>query len=158
MSTGVLASIETRPSCLVSIPLPTINVSVSVRAERRRLFQVLTVAEYMETWLSLPGLSPDSRVAVTSAPKCFRIDHFRSRALDFTITGLYRMCRRSKLHFEWRKDGAHGSSSSEVAISLRGDFERTTVVLTHARLGSFEDHAWHQDLWEKSLQKLSSLF
>jgi len=158
MSAGVLAPFDARSISPVVSPFPAINLAVSVRAERRRLFQVLTVAEYMEAWLSIPGLSPGSRITVTSTPEHFRIDHFRSRELDFTITGLYRTCRRSKLHFTWRKDSRHGSCSSAVAICLRGDFGRTILALTHAPFGSIADRAWHRDLWEASLEKLCSLF
>ena len=158
MSAGVLASFETSPIGPAPIPFLNINLSVSVRAERRRLFQVLTVPEYMETWLSFPGLLSDSRVAVTSAPQYFRIDHFRARELDFTVIAGYRTCRRSKLQFSWHKESGYGSSSSEVDISLRGDFGRTTVALRHSLLSSRADHAWHRDFWEKSLQQLCLLF
>jgi hypothetical protein len=158
MSAGVFAAFETSPVGPAQTLLPDIDVSVSVRAERRRLVQVLTVAEYLETWLSFPGPASDSRIVITNGPESFRIDHFRARELDFTITALYRMCRRSRLQLAWRKDAADGSSYSEVILTLRGDFERTTVALRHTRLRSFADFAWHQDFWEQSLKKLSSLF
>ncbi len=45
-----------------------------------------------------------------------------------------------------------------VKIRLDGDFERTTLTLTHRGLHSEEDRHWHAQLWERSLQKLSSLF
>jgi uncharacterized protein YndB with AHSA1/START domain len=157
MSAGVLAPVEARPVPTLPHLLPSVQVSVSVATDRQRLFQMLTVAEYMEAWLAVPDLSTDSHVTVTSAPDCFRIDHFRSRQADFSITAQYRMCRRGKIQFSWRKDCGHGSASSLVLIRLCGDFGRTTVVLRHTLLSSSEQ-AWHQDLWENSLRKLQLLF
>jgi hypothetical protein len=158
MSAGVLAPIKTQPTGPVPKLGRGIDVSVSVRADRQRLLQVLTVAEYMEAWLSIPGLSSDSHLAITSTSDHFRIDHFRSRRLDFMITGLYRTWRRSKLQFTWRKESETGSSTSYVLLRLCGDFGRTNLALTHTGLGSNADHIWHQVFWERSLGRLRSLF
>lgn len=158
MSAGVFASIEAQPTRLTPPPLPCVTTSVSVPADRQRLFQVLTVGEYMEAWLSLPEVSPESHLEVTSTPDRFRINHIRSRQVVLSITGAYHTCRRGKLQFSWHKETRHGAWTSLVQIRLHGDFGRTNVALTHTRLSSRSDYAWHQDLWEKSLRRLCSLF
>lgn len=158
MSAGVLTSFGSRPAAPLPGEMTDVSVSVSVRTDRQRLFQILTVAEYMEAWLAVPDLRPENRLSVTRDLEGFRIDHFRSRQIEFTITGSYRICRRSKLQFTWRKDTPFGSSTSEVLIRLHGDFERTTVALRHAHLQSTNDRAWHHEFWEQSLRRLSTLF
>lgn len=158
MSAGVFASLDAQTTNLLQSPFPCVTTSVSVPTDRQRLFQALTVGEYMEAWLSVPGLSPDSHLEVTSAPDRFRIDRFRPRQVDFSITGLYRSCRRSKLQLWWHKKTRYGTWTSLVVIRLHGDFGRTIVTLTHTGLSSRADHVWHRDLWESSLHQLRALF
>jgi uncharacterized protein YndB with AHSA1/START domain len=156
MSAGVSASLDSLQS--LSSSIPDVSVSVSVRAERQRLFQMFTIAEYLEAWLVIPESRAESRLSVTSASDWFRIDHFRSQQLDCSITGLYRTCRRGKLDLTWRKDTPHVCSTSEVSVRLCGDFARTTVSLRHANLFSNHERNWHRDFWERSLHRLCSLF
>jgi|SRR5579863_5123703 len=158
MSAGVLASVETRAAGQPHHAPGTLTAAVSVDADRPRLFQVLTVAEYMEAWLSIPGFAADSHLAVTTAPDRFRIEHFRSRQVELSITAVYRTCRRGKLQFAWHKETRHSSWSSFVHIRLEGDFGKTIVSVAHSRLRSGADFAWHQSLWERSLHRLRSLF
>jgi uncharacterized protein YndB with AHSA1/START domain len=133
-------------------------MTVSVNADRHRIFQVLTVAEYMETWLTLPGQSLDSHLAVHCDESSFRIDCRKQQQVDFSITGWIRTYRRSKLAFTWTKPGLTESGNSLVLIRLHGDFERTTLCLTHSGLGSGVERSWHYEMWKRSLDKLSSLF
>ena len=156
MSAGVFASVDSLQSLSPSIP--DVSFSVSVRAERQRLFQMFTIAEYLEAWLVISESRAESRLSVTSASDWFRIDHFRSQQLDCSITGLYRSCRRGKLDLTWRKDTPHVCSTSEVLVRLCGDFARTTVVLRHTNLFSNHERNWHRDFWERSLHRLCSLF
>jgi len=157
MSTSVLAPLNARSAINSPACIPFISVSVSVHADRQRLFQLLTVAEYMEAWLCFPRARRDDQIAITSDSDSFRIDHFRSRRMDFTITGQYRTCRRGKLQFTWRKDTPESSSTSAVQIRLYGDFERTKVCLTHSALNLHAERAWHEELWQASLRRLTAL-
>jgi uncharacterized protein YndB with AHSA1/START domain len=158
MSAGILPSFDSLRATSPADQIADVSVSVSVRADRQRLFQMLTVAEYMEAWLVIPEGRPESRLAVTSAPDCFRIDHFWSQQIDCRITAFYRTCRRSKLDLTWRKETPRNSSTSQVSLRLCGDFERTTVALRHTHLLSNDERAWHRDFWERSLHRLCSLF
>lgn len=158
MSAQVVPALDAQRAGPTQYAFPSVTTSVSVQADRQRLFRILTVAEYMETWLSIPGAPPDSHLAVASAPDRFRIDHFRSGELDFSVTGTYRTTRRGKLQFTWDKETRYGRSNSLVLIRLLGDFGRTVVCVTHMQLGSHADLIWHRNLWEKSLLRLRSLF
>jgi uncharacterized protein YndB with AHSA1/START domain len=158
MAAGIVVPFEPQSSHHPQpMPMP-LKSSVSVGADRQRVFRVLTVAEYMEAWLAIPDFAADSHLAVSASADRFRIDHFRSRQVDFSITALYRTCRRGKLQLAWHKETRQGSWGSLVLIRLAGDFERTTVSVTHTHLCPGADYLWHKALWEKSLHRLRSLF
>lgn len=137
---------------------PSITIATSIRADRYRIFQVLTVAEYIETWLTLPDQSGDWPLIVTSDPNSFRIDWQCRQKVGLSIAGSFRTFRRSKLLFTWTKQGMNESGNSLVSIRLHGDFERTKLYLTHSGLGSLVERSWHHEMWNRSLHKLSHLF
>ncbi len=137
---------------------PFIAMTISVNADRHRIFQVLTVAEYMETWLTLPDQSRDSQLVINCNESSFRIDCRKQQQIDLSITGSFLTYRRSKLTFTWTKPGMSEPGNSLVLIRLHGDFERTTLCLTHSGLGSGFERLWHYEMWKRSLDKPGSLF
>jgi hypothetical protein len=130
-----------------------VESTVSVAADKIRIFQALTVPEYIETWLALPGPNPRMWRASSPAPNEYCIDGWIQK-----ITGHYRVLRRSKLIFTWTKEGWPRSQSSLVWLRLLGDFSRTIVCVHHVALPSKEEQVWHQQLWDTSLTRLSTLF
>jgi uncharacterized protein YndB with AHSA1/START domain len=132
-----------------------VTIHRSVNADRSRLFQALTLAEYIEAWFVAPGAVSGS-TSVTMGPDGFVV---RYRLLDGgeeRFIGSYKVLRRGKVQFAWT-DASREASSSLVRIRLLGDFGRTTVQLTHAGLGESQ-HLDYRMLWEASLDKLASLF
>jgi hypothetical protein len=136
----------------------SLSFSVSLNADRRRIFQVLTISEYMETWISIPGCQPDCPVFVTSDPTAFYVRYRDERGAQSALVGLYQTYRTSKTNILWRRTGVPESDTSLVRIRLNGDFERTTLSLNHSGLNSHEERDWHSQLWARSLQRLTSLF
>lgn len=133
-----------------------ISVSRSVKADRARIFQAITVPEYMEAWFSAPGSIP-GYTRVFGCDGSFSICGTTENGSQFKIRCTYAVYRRSKLVFSWKLDSFPGTSLSTVRIRLQGDFERTTVDVTHSELRGFE-RQWCEALWEGSLEKLSRLF
>ena len=134
-----------------------IAVSSSVNADKQRIFQLLTIPEYIEAWLRLPGDYGLQNV-VSRTNKGFRIEVGGSPATAMTITGLYMILRRSKLRFTWHKQNGEDEAPSLVMIRLHGEFARTRLCLDHIGLKSEEERVWHEKLWKASLDALSSLF
>ena len=133
-----------------------VSVQRSVNADRNRLFQALTLPEYIDAWF----VAPDSRqgsTAVTMGPDCFVVSYRLLDGSEQRFVGSYKVLRRGKVQFAWRRDGSGETGSSLVRIRLQGDFERTTVYLTHVWLDE-EDQPHYRMLWEASLDKLASLF
>ncbi len=134
-----------------------IAMTVSVNAERHRLFQALTLPEYVETWLRIPGMRGDQQITATCTQESYRIS-CRADDPEVCVTGSYRVSRRSKLVFTWKKGTAQNASPSLVTIRLLGDFARTTLSLSHSGLTSKAEYLWHRALWESSMGRLRSLF
>ena len=68
------------------------------------------------------------------------------------------MFRRHKLLFSWQTDGKELIRNSTVTVRLQGNFERTTLSLTHTGFDRVEQFRWHYLLWRRSLERLLLLF
>lgn len=139
-----------------------IEMQATVNADKRRIFDALTLPEYTETWLSLPCNHTDCHTVASQTDDCFRFDHYVAGALDLSITGSYDVCRRGKLSFTWHKSGAlhrpEDSPETEVLIRLHGAFASSTLCLSHTGFFSADEYRWHREMWRLSLRKLQSLF
>jgi hypothetical protein len=135
-----------------------VAMTVSVNADRHRLLQALTVPEYMEAWISIPGASQDQRITATCAAERYWILACSGAGFITTISGSYRVCRMRKLVFTWSKGSAAKALPSLVTIRLLGDFARTTLRLSHSGLASNAEYLWHRAFWECSLERLRTLF
>jgi uncharacterized protein YndB with AHSA1/START domain len=133
-----------------------VTVVKSVNADRNRLFQALSIGEYIDAWFVAPGSVPGS-TSVAMKPDCFLIWYDLSTGGRERFVGSYKVLRRSKVQFSWKRDGFQEASSSLVKIRLQGDFGRTTVHLTHVGLSESEQ-LWYTQLWEASLERLAGLF
>jgi uncharacterized protein YndB with AHSA1/START domain len=128
-----------------------------VEAIRDRVFQALTNAEYMETWLAIPHQRCGNAPSVSGSHDSFHIRYQDDEWRVSSITGHYESCRRGKILFTWSRAGRVFTAPSKVAIRLYGDFSRTTLSLVHAGLRSEEELTWHRRLWERSLQNICHL-
>jgi uncharacterized protein YndB with AHSA1/START domain len=133
-----------------------VTVVKSVNADRNRLFQALSLGEYIDAWFVAPGSVPGS-TSVSMMPDRFLIRYNLSEGGQECFVGSYKVLRRSKVQFSWKRDGFQETSSSLVKIRLQGDFARTNVHLTHVGLSESEQ-SWYRLLWEASLERLAGLF
>jgi len=134
-----------------------VALTVSVHAERHRLYQALTLPEYMEAWVRLPR-ARGQEISATCTAESYRIVGRSGDGTEISIAGIYRVSRRSKIIFTWKRGSASTVSASLVTIRLLGDFARTTLYLAHSGLASKAEYAWHREFWEGSLGRLRTLF
>lgn len=134
----------------------SISVIASVNADRNRIFQALTVPEYIEAWFSVPG-AIEGRTQVFSAADFLSISYSYPWEERGTILCSYKVCRRNKLVLTWEQIALSGAVPSMVKIRLLGDFGRTTIHVTHVGVTP-SNQQWHRALWESSLEKLGKLF
>jgi len=139
-------------------PDSSLSFTISLNADRRRILHVLTISEYMETWLEIPERKKSSPIHVISDPSGFHVQYVDGKGHPTALVGAFQTYRTSKTNILWRKAGTCESDLSYVKIRLNGDFERTTLNLTHSGLNSAEEIHWHWQLWKRSLEKLSSIF
>ena len=134
----------------------TIHASTSISTERQRLFQALTLPEYVEAWLILPG-TPQGRSMMIADQNSFSIRCVDAEIGVMNILCSYRAHRRSRLLIDWKYQSSSTVNVSLVDIRLLGDFERTTLELIH--FGLHESvMSWHKQFWNASLAQLSKLF
>lgn len=128
----------------------------SIPAERRRVYCALTLPEYMESWLSIPGAAPGC-VTVETDNQSFSIYCLDVESARLSIRCSYRTCNNKRLLFDWKCDSLRTARTCLVQIRLVGEFERTNLELIHLGLDPSKIN-WHHELWDKSLARLSSLF
>jgi hypothetical protein len=143
-------------------PHSAILKTVSVNADAHRISRALTEPEYLETWISIPGAAPGSFTRVTSQDNGYRLDHYSAHYSDrssaLTIKGSFHYCHLRKIRLLWHKTTNAVSAESVVDIRVRGNFGSSVVELRHTALASADEHAWHEALWQRSLEKLALLF
>jgi len=142
------------------LPPDTLSVRLegSIQADTRRLFHALTDPEYLEAWLCLPGQHPGCSVIAGRYDRDYLIEHFCDGRPTVLIWGRYLVLRRRHVMFSWSVDGDVCIPETHVAVALRGDFERTTLVLRHTGFASRTDSAWHRALWNTSIGRLATLY
>lgn len=133
-----------------------VTVIRSVNADRNRIFQALTIAEYLDAWFVAPDMITGS-TSVLMRTDSFLVGYNSSGGHRERFVGAYKVLRRGKVQFSWKRNSFDELTSSLVKIRLQGDFGRTTVHLIHVGLDETE-RSWYKALWEASLERLASLF
>ena len=161
MSTNALAgsSVSIKPERRGCSPteLPfSISATTSVNADRLRIYQALTIPEYIEAWFCAPSAIAGS-TQVSAKENSFSIIGRCTQHEQFAIFCSYQVRRRSKVVLTWQHCTRAETGSSMVRIRLLGDFGRTTVHVVHVGL-TLSNRQWHEAMWGLSLGKLSKLF
>jgi len=139
-------------------PSWTVNLECSVAADTRRIFDALTVPEYIETWICVPGHHPECCNVTSRNAHGFQIEHHCSSGTTTKISGTYCSFLKRKLSFSWNPAPGSSAGDSFVDIRLHGDFERSILRLRHFGLDSEDDFNWHSAFWSSSIARLCRLF
>ena len=131
-------------------------MSICVSADVPRIFQLLTVPEYLEAWMWFPAVEADARLNASRSEHEYRLDCYSSGRLRASISGAYRVCRHRKLLFTWNNSGL-SSRASIVDIRLRGNFGSSILELRHAGLASAAEYFWQMAMWRASFEQLVRL-
>jgi|CZKZ01.1.fsa_nt_gi uncharacterized protein YndB with AHSA1/START domain len=152
---------STSKGCLAGTPAAppwTVSVECSVAADTGRIFNALTVPEYMEAWICVPGHHPNCHNVTSHVDHGFQIDHLCNSGAHTRITGAYFSFLKRKLSFSWRPADEPSANGSFVDIRLYGDFERSVLRLRHSGFDTKEEFDWHAALWTASISRLCRLF
>jgi hypothetical protein len=135
----------------------TIAMSINVEADALRIFHALTVPEYLEAWIAMPGYAEESAVVASPAANGYRLDHYAAGSVAVSITGSYLFCHHRKMRLCWQKTHRSEWSDSLVDFRVRGNFGSSVLELRHTAITSADEYHWHRALWCGSFQKLASL-
>jgi len=139
-------------------PPYTINASVRVRAETRRIFQAVVVPEYLEAWLSIPEDGILWAITPLQHGVGFALNWCNANATRSRIVAFYSTCKRRKLTIGWRLEKNDLPRESIVIMRISGDFGWSILSLFHVGFRTFDEFAWHRQLWGASLERLAKLF
>lgn len=134
----------------------SIGTSICLNADVRRIFQLLTVPEYLEAWLCLPAAEPETSVAASHSGNDYRLEFCSAGELKATVSGSFLVCRQRKMLFTWLNVGV-SPGFSMVDVRLRGNFGSSILELHHTDLASAAEYFWQMSLWRASFEKLVQL-
>jgi hypothetical protein len=134
-----------------------VAMSIDVDADARRIFQALTLPEYLETWIRLPEHTERSQVIASLDSDGYTLDHCCAGRRTVSIKSCYIFCHQRKMRLSWRKTCHSFRSDSVVDFRLRGNFASSILELRHFALDSASELIWHKKFWQRSLEKLASL-
>ena len=163
MIEAVLDSIDqSAPASVVPAALSpetcwAIAMSINVDADTRRIFQALTLPEYLEAWIEIPDRTRDSSVVASQDANGFRLSHYFAGRTAVSITSYYLFRHQRKMRLLWQTTRGSTCAESVVDFRLRGNFGSSILELRHTELDSAEEFFWHRRLWQGSLEKLACL-
>jgi hypothetical protein len=134
----------------------SIGMSICLYADVPRIFQLLTVPEYLETWACFPAGELDAQARVFQSANEYKLDFYCADHLKSTIRGSYLVCRHRKMLFTWSNVGL-SSGVSLVEIRLRGNFGSSILELRHTDLASATEYFWQLTMWRASFERLVRL-
>ena len=134
-----------------------VSLSVNIRADAHRIVYALTIPEYMEAWMVIPGADRVTCVGEDRSEVNFRLDLCCSKNVHAPIHCHRILATTEHLKFAWRRVDSEGKGQSIVDIRIR---QRKAVCIVSVRHTGFSDVAeatWHSVLWLSSLNKLRRL-
>lgn len=131
-----------------------VRASVVIEAEWPRVLNAITVPEYLDVWLTMPGVERLECCAEQRTLGGFRIDVFVAGALQRAIYG---SCIRSKpdeVSYLWERNRAESIERSLVKLRVRSGPKRCSLYVKHRGLWDQREHDWYSMMWQESLNKL----
>jgi len=155
---------ETRDLCLAEasatkVILPSVNfvASVEVEADIRRVLYAVSIPEYIEAWLKVPGIDRVEFHPLNRSFDKFQIDLYSFDRFQGTIYASCFLSKPNKFTFRWRTDSTGNGAESIVEIQLCKRLTMCVVNLRHSGLCGSEGREWHFTMWQRSLERLRRL-
>ncbi len=136
----------------------TIQATVRVKADARRLFQALIAPEYVETWLTIPDSSGPCVVAPVASKALTAWECFTLNGEPLRIQTEFLVARRRRLSICWRLQRNARCLENRIAMRLIGDFSHTMLSICHVGFNQPDELHWHHQLWQASLSRLANLY
>lgn len=144
-------------------PPPVMTGELSLRIERffeatpEEVFDAWTDPEVLRRWWAVDpaGRTPVAEVDLRVGGR-YRLSMEHPDGTRHTVAGEYReILRPTRLVYSWcweQDDGRPDDQVSTVTVELRGEGERTKLVLEHTDLASAESRDRHAQGWSACLE------
>jgi|ERR1700677_4420737 uncharacterized protein YndB with AHSA1/START domain len=129
-------------------------ISIEIAADWRRVFQAITLPEYIEAWLQVPDADRIECHSERRSPTRFRIDLFSVNKSRRSIYGSCSLTRSDTIIYQWKRTNVDHRIQSTVQIQFNGGPRQCTLHLRHSGLVNEEERNWHSVLWERSFHTL----
>lgn len=133
-----------------------IHLCAEIAAAQRCLFYALTLPEYLEAWLKMPGTT-NLRVTVQNCPDELQLDRYCSLGYLGSIFLRFHMRSEDSICLTWRNCLDVNTSSTSVHVTLRENQGTCTLSVTHTGFATEEESRWHHVAWTRSLVALAGL-
>jgi uncharacterized protein YndB with AHSA1/START domain len=133
---------------------PDVRASVVIEAEWPRVLNAITVPEYLDVWLTMPGVERLECCAEQRTLGGFRIDVFAAGALQRAIYGACIRSKPDEVSYLWERNRAESVEKSLVKLRVRGGTRRCSLYVKHRGLWDQEERDWYSMMWQESLNKL----
>lgn len=122
-----------------------------------RLSYLLTLPEYVETWLAAPDVDEVRCTGNPTIGEPLFITLYYNRRITTRIFADYESIQPCDLQIRWYVRSRAHSSFSSVRIAIRTVGASTVVRIRH--IGFTDQYEWqrHQKLWDMSLSKMKLL-
>jgi uncharacterized protein YndB with AHSA1/START domain len=134
-----------------------VRASVRIEAEWPRIFNALIVPEYLDVWLTMPGVERLECRAEQKTLGGFRIDLFVGGSLQKAIHGSWIRSRPDEISYLWERNRTGSAAKSLVKLRLRGGPRRCSLHLKHHGLWDQKERDWYSIMWRKSLDRLRGI-
>jgi hypothetical protein len=141
------------------IILPSVNFVTSVQVETDicRVLYAVSIPEYLEAWLEVPGIDRIEFHPLNRSFDKFQIDLYSFDRFQGTSYASCLLSKPNRVTFRWRTDSAGNGAESIVEIRLWKHLTMCIVNLSHSGLCGSEGREWHFRMWQCSLERLRRL-
>jgi len=134
-----------------------VHASVLIEAEYRRIVYALTMPEYMEAWLRIPGAEKTECSVEPRSIHNFCISFSTAARPSQTIYGSCFFSRPNTITYLWDRTRMGSIAKSIVKMQLRGSGRICALQLSHSGACARNQHDSYRIMWSDSLNALRSL-
>jgi uncharacterized protein YndB with AHSA1/START domain len=135
----------------------SILMDMQFHAAPARLLHAWTIPEYVETWLTAPGIEEIRCSREPQPQNGFSIDLRSPTGVITSIYGEYLSIDPGRIVMSWQLSPGWLSGETALSIAIRSSGRNTGIRLSHTGFRNTEDWQWAQQLWLISLTKMSRL-
>lgn len=142
----------------LSAATPVVYDSVDIPAEPGRALFALTIPEYIEAWLTLPGADRVECHMENRSYDRFRIEIYSLGSVRQSILGSCLLSKPNRITYLWDRDRVSGKAGSIVEMELLSDRNRSRLKLKHGAFSSRAEAQFYSTVWRSSLLNLRRMF